>query len=297
MRAFADQGVESLGGEPLGRECGLHELHVRQHSARSVSHGLCVTGVVGTVPTVERHAGCVQGDTVDFSGGKDHGAGADCEPLAVAEVERQGAVDAAIGHQQFHRHGSREYRALEFADLLSDMLLEFGAVEVDVIGAGQPEGAQPIIVVVAWILEIHAKALDPAQDPGHFVDHPAGHLHVDNAVGQFGYMLDEKFRRVPLGPGIHDGEVVVDAAADAAAVIEHLAFFADHHVQAGFQCRNGRHAAGDAAADHQHVRVQMRPPVAQRCLLTGQNQKGMLPYAPQREGQQLSVSIGQRGMR
>ena len=91
------------------------------------------------------------------------------------------------------------------------------------------------------------------------MNNPAGNLHVDDAVGKFRDMLDEKLRRVPLGTRFHDREVVVDATAHTAAVVQNLSLLADDDVQPGFKGRNGRHATGNAATDHQHVCVHVRP--------------------------------------
>ena len=222
-----------------------------------VAHGLRVAGIVGTVPAVERHPGGVERNPIDLAGGQHHGTGANREPRAGAEVESQRAADTTVHGEQFHRHRARQHRALQFAYLLANVFLEFGAVEVDVIGAGEAEGPQPVVVVVAWIPEIHAEALDPAQHSGHLVDHPAGDLHVDDAVSEFGDVLEQELGRVPFGTRLHDREIVIDAAAHAAAVVQDLSLFADDDIQAGFQGRNGRHAAGDAATDHQHVGVQV----------------------------------------
>jgi hypothetical protein len=82
-----------------------------------------------------------------------------------------------------------------------------------------------------------------------------------------GISLDEKLRRVPLRAGVHHGQVVVHAAADAAAVIEHPALLADHHLQPGFQRRDRRHGARDPAADHQQVRLDCRPVLFHRLSL------------------------------
>ena len=269
--AEADQRIQPLRGKALGRQRGLDEFHVGERGAGAVAHRLGVAGIVGEVPAVEGKAGGVARDAVDVAGGHRHRLGADRGPGAVAEVEGERAIGAVVLDQKLHRHRARQHGRLAGAHMLADAALEVGAVEIDVIGAGQAEGAMARIVAGLGVLEVDAHALDLAQDARHLVDDPRGHRHVDDAVGQIGKVLEQELRRVPFGTALHDGEVVVDAAADAAAIVEHPALLADRDGETRLQRRDRRHAAGNAAADDEQIRVDGPPVLLHSKLRTGQS--------------------------
>ena len=257
--SHADERVEALRRESLRRERRLDELHVGERSAGTIAHGLRIAGIVREMPAVEGEAGGVVRKPVDVARGQHDGFGADRDPFAGAEVECEGAVGAVVRDEQLHDHRAHQHGRLARAHVLADAPLEVGAVEVDVIGAGQSEGAQSVVFAGARILEVDAHAFDLADDARHLVDDAARHRHVDDAVGQLREVLEEELRRVPLGTAVHDGEIVVDAAADAAAVVEHAALLADDDRETRLERGDRRHAAGDAAADDQQIGVDLYP--------------------------------------
>src|SRR5690606_29248181 len=167
-----------------------------------------------------------------------------------------GTVSAVVLHQQLQHHGTHQYRGLALAHTLTEVFLEIGAVEIDVVRARQTEGAQAVIIARLAVPEIDAHGFDLAEYARHFMDHPPGDRHVDDTVGQLGHVLEQELRRIPFRSGVHHRQVMVDAAADAAAVVEDPALFTDHHLQSGFQCRDRGHGARHPATDHQHIGIQ-----------------------------------------
>ena len=202
--AEADQRVQPLGGEAFGRQRGFDEFHVGERGTHAVAHRLRIARVVGEMPAIEGKTRGVARDAVDVAGGHGHRLGADGGPRAIAEAESECAIGPVVLDQELHGHGAREHRRLADTHVLADAALEVGAVEIDVIGARQPEGAVARIVAGFGVLEVDAHALDLTQDTRHLVDDARGHRHVDDAVGQIGNVLEQKLRRVPLGTALHD---------------------------------------------------------------------------------------------
>src|SRR5690606_24937890 len=72
----------------------------------------------------------------------------------------------------------------------------------------------------------------------------------------------------------HDRKIMVDATADAAAIVEDAPLLADDHIEACLERRDRRHRSGDATADYKEIRVN-RLPVAihQACSLGPQPER------------------------
>jgi hypothetical protein len=184
--------------------------------------------------------------------------------FARAEIERDRAVGAVVAHEELDHHRAHEHRGLALAHPLAQAFLEVGAVEVDVVGARQAERAQAVVGARLPVLEVDAERFDLAKDARHLLDHAARDRHVDDVVGELRHVPDEERGRVPVGPGVHHGEIVIDPAADAAAAVEHLALLADDDLEARLERRYCGHRACHSAADDQEVGIQGGP-LLHRC--------------------------------
>jgi hypothetical protein len=112
------------------------------------------------MPTVERHARRIFGNSIYIPGRQHHRLGADGVPFARAKIKCQHAIGAIVFDQQLYTHGPHQDRAAITADLLTDDLFEISTIKIDAIAARQTKGAKAIIIAPVRVFKINTERLD-----------------------------------------------------------------------------------------------------------------------------------------
>ena len=264
--AFVVGGVAAEGTGDIGagravvvldQRIDLVALEVREARAGVIGHGIAVAGIGGVLVGAVEIARGRQAEPAGRAHAQDHRLGADHQEFGRARVDADRAGDAAVlAGQQTRRHEAVGDQHALAAKLAIERLLDGVAVRHRQHIGADVVHLLDVVIAVLVLLEADAEAIELLDDPVAVLRVLVDRGLVDDAVVGDGDFLGVLLRR---GVARDDGVVEpVHAHRDGARTF-HVRLLEQDDV--GFRillaCADRGHRPGRAAADHQHIALDL----------------------------------------